>query len=136
LVDFGCGKGRVLILAHEAGFREVIGIEFAPELARCVQENLRSYRGRHGDVSVHCADAAEFPIPEGPVVAFLFDPFTGPVLEAVAANIRRSFEDQPRAIYVVYTNPERDSPFGRGPPFALLEPASFGAIYRLQADRS
>jgi hypothetical protein len=134
LVDFGCGKGRVLLTAIEARFREVIGVEFAPELARCASENLCSYRGRRRDALVHCTDAAAFPIPEGPLVAFLFNPFTGPVLEAVAANISRSYEDHPRPIYVVYLNPEPDSPFGRGLPFALVESAPSHAIYRLKND--
>jgi hypothetical protein len=29
----------------EAGFREVVGVEIAPELVQAALENLRSYRG-------------------------------------------------------------------------------------------
>jgi hypothetical protein len=31
-VDFGCGKGRVLLLAADYGYRRVTGVEFAKEL--------------------------------------------------------------------------------------------------------
>jgi hypothetical protein len=136
LVDLGCGKGRVLLMAVEAGFCAAIGVEFAPEVAGIAAENLRSYRGRRPAASVHCGDAATFPIPPGPVVLFIANPFKGPVLEAVAENIRRSFAAHPRDTYVVYTFPQADSPFARGAPFALVETGPNRAIYRLEADPS
>jgi SAM-dependent methyltransferase len=133
LVDYGCGKGRVLFMALEAGFREVVGIEIAPELARAAAENVRSYRGRRRAASVHGVDAAAFSIPAGPIIAYLFNPFKGPVLEAVAENLRRSFAEQPRPMYVVYLLGQADSPFDRGAPFTMLESAPGRAIYRLEA---
>jgi hypothetical protein len=117
MVDYGCGKGRVVVMGVEAGFRTVIGVEFHPELARLASENLRNYRDRRGVASVHQGDATAFPIPPGPVVFFLYNPFTGPVLEAVADNIRRSFAEDPRPMYVAYQAPQPGSPFGRGAPF-------------------
>jgi len=135
LVDFGCGKGRVLLMAVEAGFREVIGVEFAPDLARIASDNLRSYRGRRERATVHCLDAASFPIPTGPVVLFLANPFTGPVLEAVAENIRRSFAEHRRNMFVVYLWPQPESPFDRGAPFVRVAEEPQRSIYRLEADR-
>jgi Methyltransferase domain len=132
LVDYGCGKGRVLLMAIEAGFRKTIGVEIVPDLAQAAVDNLRSYRARR-TASVHCGDATTFPVPAGPLVAFLFNPFTGPVLEAVAENIRRSFEEQPRAMYVVYLRPQADCRFRRGAPFTLVESATNREIYRLEA---
>lgn len=132
LVDYGCGKGRVIIMGVEAGFRRAMGVEFDPELARCAEENLRNYRDpRGGAASVHHGDATAFGIPSGPVVCFLFNPFGGPVLEAVADNIRRSFAQDPRPMYVAYQTPQLGSPFGRGAPFHLVESAPDLEIYRL-----
>jgi hypothetical protein len=133
-VDFGCGKGRVLLMALEAGFRQIHGIEIVPELAHLASENLRSYRGRgpRQRVTVHCTDAATFPIPAGSGVEFLNNPFTGPVLDAVAENIRRSFEESPRPMFVVHIWVP-SSPFDRGPPFVRVASVSRGAIYRLEA---
>jgi len=31
-IDFGCGKGRVLLVASQFGFKKVIGVEFDHEL--------------------------------------------------------------------------------------------------------
>ncbi len=132
LVDYGCGKGRAVFLAVEAGFRAVVGVEFHPELARQGAENVRHYRGRRGVASIHHGDAADFPVPPGPVVCFLFNPFFGAVLEAVADNIRRSFAEDPRPIFVAYYTPRAGSPFGRGAPFRLVESARDYQIYRLE----
>jgi SAM-dependent methyltransferase len=136
LVDFGCGKGRVLIAAAEAYFREVIGIEIAPDLVERAFENLRSYRGRGrlDSVQIHCGDAATFRLPDRPLVAFLFNPFTGPVLEAVAANLARSYFARHRPMYVVYLNPEPNSPFDLGVPFTVIESRPSCRIYQLRAE--
>jgi SAM-dependent methyltransferase len=132
-LDFGCGKGRMLLLAVEAGFGAVIGVEFAPELVRVAMENLRFYRGRRRRPTIFCADATTFPIPMGPVVLFMFNPFKGPVLEAVADNIKRSFSEHPREMFVVYLVPQPDSPFDRGAPFVKVDSGPDRAIYRLAA---
>jgi hypothetical protein len=134
LVDFGSGKGRVLLMAAEAGFRAVIGVEFAAPLVRIAMENLRSYRGPGQRPTVYCADATNFPIPMGPVVLFLFNPFKGPVLEGLADNIKRSFNEHPRKMFVVYLSaPNPDLPFDRGAPFVRLDSEPGRAIYRLTA---
>ena len=39
-VDFGCGKGRVLLIASQYKFNKIIGIEFAPELFSIARANL------------------------------------------------------------------------------------------------
>src|SRR5204863_4068199 len=45
-VDYGCGKGRVLLLAAQHPFQEVIGVEFAPELHKIAEANLEAARAR------------------------------------------------------------------------------------------
>jgi SAM-dependent methyltransferase len=131
LLDYGCGKGRAILMGVEAGFRQVVGVEFNPELGRLADENLRNYRGRRGVALVHHGDAAAYPIPLGPVVFFLFNPFVGPVLEAVADNIRHSFAQDPRPMYIAYSTPQQVSPFGRGTPFRLVESDPDYEIYHL-----
>ena len=37
-VDFGCGKGRVLLLAAGFGFARITGVEFAKELCDIAKE--------------------------------------------------------------------------------------------------
>src|SRR5262245_15041786 len=45
-VDFGSGKGRVLLIASEFGFSRVIGVEFDAKLHRTACANIRTFRGR------------------------------------------------------------------------------------------
>jgi len=44
-VDFGSGKGKVVLLAPRLPFRKVIGLEFAQQLIAVAQRNIRSFRG-------------------------------------------------------------------------------------------
>ena len=39
-IDLGCGKGRALLVAARLGFKQVIGVEFAHELAGIARKNL------------------------------------------------------------------------------------------------
>jgi SAM-dependent methyltransferase len=39
-VDLGSGKGRVLLLAAELPFKEIIGVEFSPELHAIARSNI------------------------------------------------------------------------------------------------
>src|SRR5215472_13796029 len=77
-VDFGCGKGRVLLIASEFPFRKIIGVEFAVPLAEIAKRNLASYRSRTQkcrDISVLAMDAVHYELPEEPEVLFFFSPF-------------------------------------------------------------
>lgn len=103
-VDFGSGKGRVLLEASEFPFKSVEGVEFSIELHRIAESNIRSYRRarvRCGKVRSILADATEFQLPVIPLVIYLFNPFTGPVLASVIGNIRRSEEAQPRDLIII-----------------------------------
>jgi predicted RNA methylase len=70
-IDFGSGKGRVLLLACEYPFKKVIGVEFARELHEMAVRNIRSYRSAtqkcHDVQSVLC-DATEYEIPPEPAI--------------------------------------------------------------------
>jgi SAM-dependent methyltransferase len=99
-VDLGCGKGRSLLIAARMGFRRVVGAEFAPELAAIARTNVQI--ARITNASVVDADAADFALPEGDLVVFLFNPFRSAVVQRVAANLARPRLDK---LYAVYSNP-------------------------------
>ena len=50
------------------------------------------------------ADARRYVVPSDVNVIHFFNPFEGPVLEEVVANIRESHGRCPRAIYILYVN--------------------------------
>jgi hypothetical protein len=106
-VDFGSGKGRALLLASAYPFRKIVGVEFAAELHAAALENVRRYRSparRCGEFELHCADAAEFPVPREPAVFYFYNPFGEEVMAKVLANIRQSLEEQPREVFILYCN--------------------------------
>jgi SAM-dependent methyltransferase len=101
-VDYGCGKGRALILAGELGFAKIVGVEFSEGLCAIGRQNLAKV-GSPGRID-H-ADACTWPIPDGPCAFFLFNPFGPDVLGEVARNIRRSWDASPRPLWILYANP-------------------------------
>jgi SAM-dependent methyltransferase len=104
-IDFGCGKGRALFLAAEAGFRRVVGVEFGHALAEAAKANLQSYRSRRQrcfQLSVVEGDATQYDVPAEPLLCFLFNPFKRPVADQVMARLERSLRSNPREAYVVW----------------------------------
>jgi SAM-dependent methyltransferase len=104
-LDYGCGKGRALIVAAGLRFDEVIGVELSPELSQVARDNTCHARGVNcGKITVVCTDAAEFDLPDSVTVLFFFNPFTGSVLRRVLVKIRQSLDRRPREILVVFFN--------------------------------
>ena len=107
-LDYGCGKGKLLLLASFYGFRKIIGVEFAEELARAAQQNARVFHDsqqRCSDITVWHVDAAEFEPPPGPLVCYMYNPFHLPVMLRVAERLKTSISAHPRPIYVIYVQP-------------------------------
>lgn len=106
-VDFGCGKGRALLLAAEYPFKRVAGIEYCVELSTIARQNLaKAPRAkRRSEIEVIDGDAAAFPIPDGPLALYFFNPFGEPVMQSVANNVVSSFRRSPRRIVVIYFTP-------------------------------
>ena len=102
-IDYGCGAGRVLIIAAEAGFGRVIGIELSPALVATCEQNLEQYRSRKTDsrLEVQLENAATYRPPDDASVYFFFVPFDAPVYQEVMNNIRDSAKRHARDIYVV-----------------------------------
>ncbi len=110
-IDFGCGKGKTLLLAAESPFKRVIGIEISPRLARIAEENIKSYNGKRAcaEIGVVCTDATGYVSPREPAVYYLYDPFKRDVMAVVLENIQRSLVESPREIYIVYLEPSWQS---------------------------
>lgn len=129
-VDFGSGKGKVLMLAGQYPFRRVVGVELWDDLHRTALENLERFRESplcvSGAVSV-CENAAEFPLPEEPLVLYFFNPFPESVVSRVLANLRSSLEAAPRRAFVLFYAPvRRGAPWDRRPAF---ESAGFLRVF-------
>ena len=108
-VDFGSGKGRMVLLAAERPFRRIIGVEFSAQLHEVALENLRGARPglKCREVELILADATQWKVPDDATVLFFFNPFHGEVLARVFDNIRRSLAEAPRKITIIYVRAEK-----------------------------
>jgi SAM-dependent methyltransferase len=107
-VDFGCGKGRVLLLAADYGFQRITGVEFAQELCGIARDNLARFRSKRDiptDICIVEGDAVEYAIQDDENVFFLSNPFGESLVEKVIQNIARSAAVAKRQVFVIYNNP-------------------------------
>jgi len=104
-LDFGSGKGRVLLVASEFPFRKIIGIEISENLHKVATRNLESYNNpeqRCFNFDLRCMNATTFPLPETNIVFHFYHPFLPEVLRPVLQNIGESLEKVPRRIFILY----------------------------------
>lgn len=116
IIDFGSGKGNVLIMSVLAGFGKIIGVEFARELveeSEIIINNKLNVKKRNRIQIINC-DVVDYKIPEEANVLFFFNPFTKEIFEKVKININSSHEKKPREIFIVYVNPMCEEIFANG----------------------
>jgi len=109
-VDLGAGMGRAVLLAAEMPFRRVVGVELHPELARIARKNLGNWRtaGRaRTPMRMVEGDAVDFELPEGPCLAFLFNPFGAAVMRKLLQGWRKKLPETSQALDVIYVNDEQ-----------------------------
>lgn len=108
-VDVGCGKGRALFVASEFEFRRIIGVELSPPLARDARRNLARFAQRRpvaaARIEIVLGDALAYAWPDGPLVVFLYNTFTRPLVARLCSTLAASLREHPRDLYVVYDNP-------------------------------
>jgi SAM-dependent methyltransferase len=125
IIDFGCGKGRVLAVAAYYGFTNITGIEFAKEICEEAKKNIAPLQKQFPEkiFTIIHADAVDYKIDSNRNVFFFFNPFDKIVMLAVAKNILRSLKENPREAYVVYLNPVHKE---------IFLSAGFEQIYELE----
>lgn len=108
-LDYGCGKGRALMVAAACGFRRVLGVELSPELCRVARRNLeRATRSLTAAWQVYQEDATSFEVPDDVTHIHMFNPFTGAVLRECLKRIRSSLDRRPRGLSILYGIPVTD----------------------------
>jgi len=133
-IDFGAGMGRAVMLAAELPFRDVVGVEINPMLARIARKNLAVWRasGRAcAPMRIECRDAAEFRFPAGPCVAFLFNPFGAPVMRRLLKQVSETFAGRAGQFDLLYANNEQEAVLKRQPGFSQVYA---GQVMRSRAD--
>jgi SAM-dependent methyltransferase len=130
-IDLGAGMGRAVLLASEYPFREAVGVELHPTLARIAQRNSAVWRATQrvlAPIRIVCGDAVEFKFPDGPCIAFLFNPFGGPVLRRLLSELAKRFADRLGKLDILYVNNEHES--------VLKGQAGFQQVFQGEVKRS
>jgi len=133
LIDLGSGKGRVLLMASDYPFKRIIGVEFMPELHRSAGKNIAGYsndRQLCRQIETLCMDARDFQFPEGPLVLYLFNPFSESTFAQVLENLRRSVEQSPRPAYIAYRFTEFENLLAQAAWLEKVDGTEQWAVYR------
>lgn len=104
-IDFGSGKGRVLLLASEYDFKKIIGVELSLQLHNIAMENInkwRSIKKKCCDIVSINVNAVEFELPDGPLVLFFFTPFLGPIFGEIVSKINDKIKNNNCCITIIY----------------------------------
>lgn len=107
-IDFGSGLGRVVYQAAlRYPFKRVIGVELSEQLNDVARRNLERNRSRLRCRSFEllAGDVLDFDIPDDVTVAFLANPFQGPIFTTVIERLLESVDRRPRPLRLIYRNP-------------------------------
>jgi hypothetical protein len=108
-VDYGAGKGRVLLLAAQHPFAAVGGIEFAVELHDDATMNIAQFpRSNMKCRKVECVldDAINLGTLPGEAIHYFFDAFSGAAFAEVLRGIVASYREHPRRLYLILIDQE------------------------------
>ena len=103
IVDFGCGKGGILISLSKYPFAKITGVEIDPVLVQIAVSNIRKLNIKK--VNIVCCDAAEFKELSQYNYFYFFDPFPCNVMGDVIDNIEKSLLLHPKKVTIIYLNP-------------------------------
>lgn len=103
-VDYGAGKGRVVMMASQFPFARILGVEFSPELHEIAQRNIETRLSGDSRVTLVRMDVLDFEPPDEPLVCYFYNPFDEFVLEEVLERLMTSFRRNPRSVLAIYVD--------------------------------
>jgi SAM-dependent methyltransferase len=125
IVDLGCGKGRVMMVAAHFGFKRMTGIDFAKEVCEEAKANLIRKEMQFPGITwkVINDDVQNYDITPDDSVFFMFNPFDYTVLRNFLRKLDISCDEFPRPVYFLYASPQHDK---------LLLNSGFAIVYQKQ----
>ncbi|HEY2422320.1 MAG TPA: methyltransferase [Neobacillus sp.] len=112
VVDFGCGKGRLIFYMHYLFHATVIGVEMNESLFQEAMENKKRFSkiNKNSDDKIHflCCLAEEYQIDPLDNRFYFFNPFTIEIFRKIISNILLSWEKSVREIELVLYYPSAD----------------------------
>ncbi len=135
-LDIGCGKGRVLMLASDAPFQRIVGVELSPVLTAIAESNLAKWNAApHGCSDIHIlnVDALAAPIPDSPVVLYIYNSFNLYVMLPLLERLQTLARTRSTPIDLIYAKPQQAALVDGTPGIQLL---TAGSIPLTPADRA
>jgi predicted dehydrogenase len=111
-IDFGSGKGRVVLVASKLPFRKCIGVELNPGLNAIAADNFARWQqsgNARSPLQAICQSALDFEFPPGPCLVYLFNPFPSEIIAQLIDRIATAFADRPGQLDLLYVNAEFSS---------------------------
>jgi SAM-dependent methyltransferase len=112
IVDFGCGKGRLIFYIHYLWNANVTGIEMNQGLYQEAVQNQKNYLKKHiharNKIHFYCCLAEEYEIGLLDNCFYFFNPFTIQIFMRIIKNILLSVEKSHREIELVLYYPSED----------------------------
>lgn len=105
LIDYGSGKGRVLVVALQYGVKKAVGIEFAKNLFLTSEKNLSKFSKRFKKNNYHLIhdDVVNYKVTTQKNIHFFFNPFNAVVMRQVLENIKQN--PMHKGDYIISINP-------------------------------
>lgn len=107
ILDFGSGKGRIMVVAAHYGFKNITGVDFSESLCREADYNIEKIKPFFPatNFKIICDDATDYAIENDTDVFFFFNPFDEVVMLQVVKNVLFSLKQNARKVYIIYVNP-------------------------------
>ena len=108
IVDLGCGKGRMMMVAPYFGFSCITGIDFAKEVCEQARTNMEKKEKEFPKLEwkVLNENIEDYDIQPNDSVFFMFNPFTEIVLKTFLQKLDISCDQFPRPTYFLYASPQ------------------------------
>ena len=105
VVDFGCGKGRILFFFNNFYLCKVKGIEYDDEMYETLLDNKAYYsvrfREREEQIETYHMLAEEYKVSKEDTVFYFFNPFSPKHFETILEHIILSIEECPRRVTLI-----------------------------------
>jgi SAM-dependent methyltransferase len=106
-LDYGSGKGRVLLHAARLPFGRVIGVDLDEEASAVARANaaLAASKRRCERIEVLTADATVWQVPDDVMFIYMYNPFWGEVFDSMLDRVTDSLLRRPRPLKILYAYP-------------------------------
>ncbi|MBO0991800.1 class I SAM-dependent methyltransferase [Bacillus sp. SD088] len=112
LVDYGCGKGRLLFYLHHRFGLSGTGIEVSKKRCDEAEANLGRYRERTKGALDHiqftCCPAEKYQVHSRDHCFYFFNPFAVHIFKKVVGQILTSVKQHPRSVDLILYYPSLD----------------------------